>query len=69
VLGTRDFSTIAEYLRRYRFDIRCHETNIAIAPDVYMVAYPFNLPSRRQMNFRVRRREAPAIPDLFAALA
>ncbi len=69
MLGTRDFSTIAEYLRRYRFDIRCHETNIAIAPDVYMVAYPFNLPSRRQMNFRVRRREAPAIPDLFAALA
>ncbi len=55
-LKTTDFNTIAEYLRKYRFDIRSQETNIAIAPDYYMVAYPFNLPSRRQMNFRIRKR-------------
>lgn len=57
VLGTKDFNEIASYLRRYRFDIRSMETNIAIDSDVYMVAYPFNLPARRQMNFRVQTRE------------
>lgn len=56
-LMTREFSEIATYLRRHRFDIRSRETNIAIAPDSYMVAYPFNLPARRQMNFRVKFRE------------
>lgn len=54
VLKTDEFSQIADYLRSYRFDIRSKETNIAIRRDAYMVAYPFNLPSRRQMNFRVR---------------
>lgn len=49
-----DFGKIASYLRRYRFDIRSKETNIAIREGYYMVAYPFNLPARRQMNFRVR---------------
>lgn len=56
-LKTDNFNEIAAYLRRYRFDIRSRETNIAIARDAYMVAYPFNLPSRRQMNFRVNERE------------
>jgi DNA (cytosine-5)-methyltransferase 1 len=56
-LNTKDFNKIAEYLRKYRFDIRSKETNIAIEADSYMVAYPFNLPSRRQMNFRVHNRE------------
>lgn len=56
VLKTESFDEIAEYLRRYRFDIRSQETNVAISHDAYMVAYPFNLPARRQMNFRVRRR-------------
>ena len=54
VLRTQDFNDIASYLRSYRFDIRSRETNIAISPESYMVAYPFNLPARRQMNFRVR---------------
>lgn len=62
-LGTRDFKKIAEFLRSYRFDIRSRETNIAIAPDVYMVAYPFNLPSRRQMNFRLRDRPTDAYAE------
>jgi DNA (cytosine-5)-methyltransferase 1 len=57
VLGTESFSEIANYLRQFRFDIRSHETNIAIDRDLYMVAYPFNLPSRRQMNFRLQNRE------------
>lgn len=55
-LGTDSFNEIAAYLREYRFDIRSRETNIAIAHDAYMVAYPFNLPGRRQMNFRVHNR-------------
>lgn len=53
-LGTADFVQIARYLRRYRFDIRSHETNVAIEPTQYMVAYPFTLPERRQMNFSLR---------------
>ena len=53
-VGSSDFGKIATYLRSYRFDIRSKETNIAIRDGHYMVAYPFNLPARRQMNFRVR---------------
>ncbi len=48
------FVELARTLRRYRFDIRCHETNIAIPQGVYMVAYPFTLPYDKQMNFYVR---------------
>jgi len=55
-LKTKDFSVIADYLRQYRFDIRSKETNIAIPKDSYMVAYPFNLPARRQMNFKIKSR-------------
>ena len=57
VLSTESFNEVAAYLRKYRFDIRSRETNIAIARDSYMVAYPFNLPARRQMNFRVHDRD------------
>jgi DNA (cytosine-5)-methyltransferase 1 len=53
-LGTSNFLDISNYLRQYRFDIRSKETNIAIGADDYMVAYPFNLPARRQMNFKVK---------------
>jgi len=63
VLKTKSFSEIADYLRCYRFDIRSKETNIAIGHDHYMVAYPFNLPARRQMNFKVRHREEDALPQ------
>lgn len=65
-LKTDSFNEIAAYLRKYRFDIRSRETNIAIARDAYMVAYPFNLPSRRQMNFRVHEREDNGIVLLSA---
>lgn len=54
VLGARSFIDIANRLRQYRFDVRSHETNIAMPESVYMVAYPFTLPSRKQMNFRIR---------------
>lgn len=67
-LKTDNFNEIAAYLRKYRFDIRSRETNIAIARDAYMVAYPFNLPSRRQMNFRVHDREDEEI-QLLSAVA
>ena len=53
--GTTSFPDLVELLRRFRFDIRCNETNVAIPKGVYMVAYPFTLPHRRQMNFSVRR--------------
>jgi len=51
------FLDLVETLRGYRFDIRCIETNIAMPPDKYMVAYPFALPTRKQMNFSVRREK------------
>lgn len=56
MFGANEFNTIATELRKYRFDIRSHETNVAIPSDLYMIAYPFTLPSRRQMNFRIKVR-------------
>ncbi|MCI4679622.1 DNA cytosine methyltransferase [Rhodoblastus acidophilus] len=53
----KHFVQLTKTLRSLRFDIRCHETNVAIGKDVYMVAYPFTLPMRRQMNFSVAQRE------------
>jgi DNA (cytosine-5)-methyltransferase 1 len=55
---TKRFTELVRILRGYRFDIRCHETNIAIPTGVYMVAYPFTLPHRRQMNFSVNQSRA-----------
>jgi DNA (cytosine-5)-methyltransferase 1 len=48
------FVDLVKLLRSYRFDIRCHETNIAIPTDVYMASYPFTLPFGKQMNFSVK---------------
>lgn len=53
----KGFVELARVLRGYRFDIRSHETNIAIPKGVYMVAYPFALPYDKQMNFFVREEE------------
>jgi len=69
VLKTDDFSIIADYLRQYRFDIRSKETNIAIPKDNYMVAYPFNLPARRQMNFKVKNRSEESVIEISEDLA
>lgn len=55
--GKKSFVELARTLRSYRFDVRCHETNIAIPQGVYMVAYPFALPYDKQMNFFVREEE------------
>jgi len=55
--GERNFIKLAKKLRLYRFDIRCHETNIAIPKGVYMVAYPFTLPYDKQMNFNVKEAD------------
>ncbi|OYO25880.1 DNA cytosine methyltransferase [Janthinobacterium sp. PC23-8] len=52
--GTSSFIELVRMLRSYRFDIRCHETNIAIPKNVYMVSYPFTLPFGKQMNFSIR---------------
>lgn len=51
---TANFIELAKKLRSIRYDIRCHETNIAIPQGVYMVAYPFALPYDKQMNFFVK---------------
>ena len=51
---TEKFVELARILRSYRYDIRCHETNIAIPQGVYMVAYSFALPFDKQMNFCVK---------------
>lgn len=53
---TDDFNDIATRLRELRYDIRTRETNIAVPKDVYMLAYPFTLPDRRQMNFSIKPR-------------
>lgn len=50
---TNSFVNLEKLLRGYRFDLRSHETNIAIPDGVYMVAYPFTLPYDKQMNFYV----------------
>ena len=55
--GKENFVELARTLRSYRFDVRCHETNIAIPQGVYMVAYPFALPYDKQMNFFVREEK------------
>lgn len=52
--GTDDFIGLVKMLRSFRFDIRCHETNITIPQDVYMVSYPFTLPFGKQMNFSIK---------------
>ncbi len=52
--GASNFIELVKMLRSYRFDIRCHETNIAIPKDVYMVSYPFTLPFGKQMNFSIK---------------
>lgn len=52
-----NFTELARILRSYRYDIRCHETNIAIPQGVYMVAYPFALPYDKQMNFIVKEHK------------
>lgn len=52
--GTNDEGTTIERLRQMRFDIRTRETNIAIPAGKYMIAYPFTLPSRKQMNIKMR---------------
>jgi DNA (cytosine-5)-methyltransferase 1 len=49
--GTSSFTDLVKILRGYRFDIRCNDTNVAIPPGKYMVAYPFTLPVRKQMNY------------------
>lgn len=58
--GWNDFHDVATRLRAVRFDVRSHETNIAITPDQFIIAYPFTLPRRRQMNFSVTRRDSGA---------
>lgn len=52
--GTTDEGKTIERLREMRFDIRTRETNIAIPPGKYMIAYPFTLPSRKQMNIKMK---------------
>ena len=54
---TDNFLDLARKLRSYRYDIRCHETNIAIPQGVYMVTYPFALPYDKQMNFIVKEKK------------
>jgi len=53
-----NFLDLVSLLRRFRFDIRCHETNRTIPQDVYMVSYPFTLPFGKQMNFALRPHPA-----------
>jgi len=65
VFDVTEFGQLMDILRQFRFDIRSHETNIAIPPDVYMVAYPFTLPERKQMNFAVNTRSAHQVVESY----
>ena len=53
LFNKNSFIELVKYLRKYRFDIRCKEINIAIDHDKYMIAYPFTLPLRKQMNLTI----------------
>lgn len=48
------FDDLARKLRDLRFDVRTRETNIAIPAGRYMIAYPFTLPLKKQMNFSIK---------------
>lgn len=52
--GISNFLELVIYLRNFRFDVRCKEMNIAIDKNQYMIAYPFTLPLRKQMNIKPR---------------
>jgi DNA (cytosine-5)-methyltransferase 1 len=54
IFKIEDFVDLVGYLRSFRFDLRSKELNIAIDKNQYMIAYPFTLPSRKQMNFKIR---------------
>jgi DNA (cytosine-5)-methyltransferase 1 len=54
VFETNSFEELADKLRSFRFDIRFNGTNVAIPEGKYMVAYPFTLPHRKQMNFAAK---------------
>jgi DNA (cytosine-5)-methyltransferase 1 len=56
---TEDFVELVNILRGFRFDVRCREINIAIPSGLYMVAYPFTLPHRKQMNFSLKQIAQP----------
>jgi len=58
--GINEFVPLMNYLRKFRFDIRSKETNVAIDDGSYMIAYPFTLPTRKQMNFRAKHAEINA---------
>lgn len=57
VFQINEFLRLVEYLRSFRFDVRCQEINVAISPDCYMVTYPFTLPNRKQMNFKLENED------------
>lgn len=53
-LDSHSFTALARKIRAFRYDLRSHETNIAIPQGVYMIAYPFTLPYDKEMNFKVK---------------
>lgn len=55
-------------LRGMRFDIRTKETNIAIPENKYMIAYPFTLPLRKQMNFQMKHTDTPTPTSYIAGV-
>ena len=60
-----DFDSLATDLRRIRFDVRTRETNIAIPPGKYMLAYPFTLPQSKQMNFTVKQPKNATVAEAY----
>ena len=60
--NTSHFAELATILRSFRFDVRSHETNIAIPKGVFTVCYPFTLPKRKQMNFSIKNEDRSLVP-------
>lgn len=56
-----DFLDLVQYLRAFRFDVRCKEINIAIDKHKYMLTYPFSLPARKQMNFKAKVKNSEQV--------
>lgn len=60
IMGSRvpmEFLEIVRDLRRYRFDVRVHETNLTIPQGMFRCCYPFTLSYNKQISVSWRDRE------------
>lgn len=56
--GRLDFAETVKHLRRLRFDVRVHETNLTIPPGMFRCCYPFTLGYDKQVSVTWKERES-----------